>query len=195
MSLPFNGRYNGPPIETVKAKLPPEAFTNVYVKTVKPLVPKRPRPPSAPDKYHSHHTHWDLLPHHRDKHYPNWWKHPTVAACMRTLSSSTLEDLTCEEVINNQPTIPNPNFLATMIILRQKLLDWEKAEEDVYQTTRGWYIANRDIEKKAWRSWALSQNRDFGAAVWRWLRLDNREKTQTPRMKGLYGPFGSRGLI
>lgn len=81
-----------------------------------------------------------------------------------------------------------------MIILRRKLREWEKAEEDVYQTTRGWYVASRDIEKKAWRSWGLSQNRDFGAAVWRWLRLDNREEAQNARMKGLYVPFGSGGL-
>jgi hypothetical protein len=195
LSIRTNDRYNGPPIEIIKANLP-GAKTDVYVQRPKPFVPKRPRPHSAvsaPDKYSSHHTHWDLLPHRRDKAYPNWWKHPTVAACMKSFSASTLEDLTCDEVVNNQPTIPNPNFLATMIILRQKLLEWEKAEEKVYQATRGWYVANRDIEKKAWRSWALSQNRDFGAAVWRWLRLDNREKTQTARMKGLYVLLGGRG--
>jgi hypothetical protein len=104
---------------------------------------------------------------------------------MRSMSSKTIHTLTSAEILDNQPTLPNPDYLMRMITLRKKLDTWEKAEEEVYEKTRGWYCENHDIEKKAWDSWVLTQNRDFGAAVWRLLRLDDWKRAQNPRMQGL----------
>jgi len=125
------------------------------------------------------------MPHQKDKHFPNWWGHTSVPQTMKSMGSKTIHTLTSAEVVDNQPTLPNPDYLSRMILLRKMLDKWEEAEEELFEETKGWYCENPDIERKAWTSWALTQNRDFGAAVWRWLRLDDWQRVQTPRMKGL----------
>ena len=87
------------------------------------------------------------------------------------------------------PTTPSPHDLAVLNILQDKLADWEKAEEDLFLRRQGWYCHNKHIEDRAYVSWAMTQSRDFGSAVWRWLRLDDWDAVQTPRMKGLYETF------
>jgi hypothetical protein len=102
------------------------------------------------------------------------------------LSPQTLKRLTRHEVLDNMPIIPSPHDIAVINTLQQKLVGWEKAEEDLFLRQRGWYCSSKHIEDRAWTSWAMTQSRDFGSAVWRWLRLDDWDAVQTPRMKGLY---------
>lgn len=190
-SAQTNERYTDPPVkvksphksQTPKAKTAPLILKIESQKLASLNAEACPLPP--PERYVGPHTSWDLMPHDKEKHFPNWWHHPSVAESLKSLSRNTIQTLTSDEILDNQPTIPNPDFLSRLIILRKKLDGWEKAEEKFYEENNGWYCENQDIERKAWASWALSQNRDFGAAVWRWLRLDDWKRAQNPRMKGL----------
>jgi len=83
------------------------------------------------------------------------------------------------------PTIPTPKDLAIVNIIQDKVGEWEQAEEDLFSRRMGWYAQSKHAEERARRSWLLTQDRDFGSAVWRWLRLDHWDDVQTSRMKGL----------
>ena len=121
--------------------------------------------------------------------FPNWGNiHRSVPKTLGTVSSRTLDGLTEAVVVNNQPSIPPPRDLAIINILKKKLADWEKDEEDLYLRREGWFSHSQHVEERARRSWIKTQNRDFGSAVWRWMRLNDWDSTQTPRMKGLYDP-------
>lgn len=139
---------------------------------------------------------WDLVPPAKDKLYPNWGNiHRSVPETLGTVSSRTLEALTDPIVVNNQPTIPCPKDLAIINILKKKLEDWEKDEEELYMRREGWYSRSPHIEERTRRSWIKTQNRDFGSAVWRWMHLNDWDATQTNRMKGLLRPQVEMVLI
>ena len=141
------------------------------------------------DAHAAFYADWDLVPTGKEKMFPNWGNiHHSVPETLGTASSRTLNALTESVVVNNQPTIPRPRDLAIINILKKKLGDWEKDEEDLYVRREGWFSHSEHAEEKARRSWVRTQNRDFGSAVWRWMRLNNWDATQTPRMKGLYNP-------
>jgi hypothetical protein len=137
------------------------------------------------EAYESFYSNWDLIPPTPEKLFPNWDVHKTVPDTLGLLSHHTLRHLTRHEIVENMPTTPSPHDLAMLNILQHKLEDWEKAEEDLFLRRKGWYCRSKHIEDRAWTSWAMTQNRDFGSAVWRWLRLDDWDAVQTPRMKGL----------
>jgi hypothetical protein len=120
-----------------------------------------------------------------EKNFPNWDAHKSVPDTLGHLSSKTLKYLTRHEIIENMPTTPSPHDLAILNILQKKLAKWEKAEEEYFLRRKGWYCKSKQVEDRAWMSWAMTQNRDFGSAVWRWLRLEDWDKAQTPRMKAL----------
>lgn len=132
---------------------------------------------------------WDLVPPAKERVFPNWGDiHRSVPETLGSVSSRTLEALTDHNVINNQPTIPCPKDIATINIIKKKLEDWEKDEEDLYLRREGWYSHSPHVEERSRRSWIKTQNRDFGSAVWRWMHLNDWDATQTNRMKGLYDP-------
>ena len=132
---------------------------------------------------------WDLVPTAKEKLFPNWGNiHRSVPQTLASVSSRTLDMLTDHNLVNNQPTIPSPKDLATINIIKKKLEGWENEEEELYLCRNGWFSRRRHIEERARRSWIKTQNRDFGAAVWRWMRLNDWDAKQTNRMKGLYVP-------
>jgi hypothetical protein len=198
-------RYTGPPITPIKSKsegsLIPADTVPENLQIAKP--PKRVGsgyrsrkhhsnskcygnynyPPEA---YESFYSNWDLIPAAPEKPFPNWDVHKSIPQTLARLSPKTLRHLTRHEIIDNMPTIPSPHDLALINLLQNKLAAWERAEEDLFLRRKGWYCDSKHVENRAWVSWAMTQNRDFGSAVWRWLRLDHWDAAQTPRMKGLY---------
>ena len=199
-------RYTGPPITPIKPKsegtITPVDTVSEHFQIAKPLkrvgsgyrFRKRPSNPKCygnynfrPEAYESFYSNWDLIPVAPEKPFPNWDVHKSIPETLARLSPQTLRHLTRHEIVDNMPTIPSPHDLALINILQNKLAGWEKAEEDLFLRRKGWYCGSKHIEDRAWVSWAMTQNRDFGSAVWRWMRLDDWDAVQTPRMKGLYG--------
>jgi len=139
-------------------------------------------------------TNWDLIPKLPRKAYPLWdkWsKYGTVPNALGRIPRENLEKLLRHEVIELGPNAPSPHDLAVLNILQKKVEGWEKAEETLHEKRRGFYCHDHLVTKRAWFSWMLTQNRDFGSAVWRWLRLDNWDQMQSPQMKGLLYSSGS----
>lgn len=156
-------------------------------------------PPSPPDSTCPFDRHpspqtWDLIPLPAEKLFPNWDHSELTAPLPSTLtrcSQRTLHELTKAELLSNMPPsqLPQPREIAIMNLIQGKLAKWEKEEEELFQKEKGWYCQDAGVEDRAWRSWLLTQNRDFGSAVWRWLRLQDWNSCQTTRMKGLYSPL------
>jgi hypothetical protein len=199
----FNKRYKGPPVKPIKAKSdgsqtpvnpsPDPLLPSQFQKPKKPTKLKAPHHHKRPSKassdygtYDAFYKDWDLIPPPSDKAFPNWDKYKSVPDSFHRYSQKSLKDLMRHSVVDNSPTVPSPHDLAIINTVRKKLDTWEKAEEDMFRRQRGWYCNSKIVEDRAYSSWALTQNRPFGSAVWRWLRLDNWDKVQTPRMKGLY---------
>jgi hypothetical protein len=199
-------RYTGPSIKPARAEsegslTPVNTIPDPLPKPKKPKkvglrykFRKRPSTPKCygnynfpPEAYESFYADWDLIPPSREKRFPNWDVHQSISKTLGSCSRQTLGQLSRHEVFDNMPTIPSPHDIAILNILQDKLADWEKAEEDLFLRRKGWYCKNKHIEDRAYISWAMTQSRDFGSAVWRWLRLDEWDAVQTPRMKGLYG--------
>jgi hypothetical protein len=194
-------RYKGPPVKPVKAKsdgslTPVNAFSEPLPnrRTIHGSRFKFRKSPSKQkssgakgfhlDPYEILHSNWDLVPSTPEKLFPNWDTHQSIPDTFARLSPKTLERLTRHEIVENMPTTPSPHDIAILNILQNKLGTWEKAEEDLFLHNKGWFYESKPVADRAWTSWAMTQNRDFGSAVWRWLKLDD-WGTQTPRMKGL----------
>jgi hypothetical protein len=163
------------------------------VKKGPPQIQKRPslhRQKSSDERsvspYESSHINWDLVISPPEKLMPNWDLHESIPDTLNNISAKTLKQLTRHEIIEYMPTTPTPRQVAIFNILRKKMGRWEKAEEDLYRKRQGWYCANRHVNERTWISWTRTQNRDFGSAVWRWLRLGDWDRTQSSRMKGLF---------
>ena len=138
------------------------------------------------DPFDTLYSNWDLVPTCPEKYYPNWDSYKSIPDAMAQLSRDTVQRLTRHGVVENMPTTPSPRDIAILNILQKKLIEWEKAEEDLFRRHKGWYCENKSIRDRAYVSWVRTQNRNFGSAVWRWLKLDDWKRTQTPRMKGLW---------
>lgn len=139
--------------------------------------------------YEAFYTDWDLIPAEREKVMPNWDKYESISDTVTHYPARTLDHLTRNDVVENMPTTPSPHDLAVLNILQKKLASWEKSEEKLFERHKGWYCRSKHVEDRARTSWAKTQNREFGSAVWRWLRLEDWDRAQSADMKGLYKPL------
>lgn len=192
-------RYRGPPVKPIKPKsdetsapVSASELRRQNTKKYRPRYRYKKRPISEKcsadfpiEAYEAFYSNWNLVPPAPEKLCPNWDVHRSVPETFARLSPYTLRHLTRHEIVENMPTTPSPHDLALINILQNKLAEWEQAEEDLFLRRKGWYCESQHIEDKAWVSWVMTQNRDFGSAVWRWLRLDDWDTVQSPRMKGL----------
>ncbi len=117
--------------------------------------------------------------------FPNWGSFTSVADTFRHTSKKYLKYLTRPEILESSRVIPSPRDLVVLNILLNKLKSWRNAEEDLSEVNGLVLKGNKYADESAYTSWAMTQNRDFGSAVWRLMRLSPWGEVQSPGMKGL----------
>jgi hypothetical protein len=159
-------------------------------------IPGSPCIPSE-DYNHSenHWKNWDLIPKDKPKEFPYWFEYTRDGTKPKSLHISdllarvppyNLHKLLQIEALVHGGDPPSPRELATIKLLTNKVNKWNRAEALLHRRRNGFYCEDQHISKKAWFSWMMTQNRDFGSAVWRWLRMRDWDTHQTAEMKGLY---------
>lgn len=158
-----------------------------------------PGSPCIPDEDYNprenHWRHWDLIPKDKKKEFPYWFEYTKEGKQHKDLNlldffsrvpRQNLHKLLDIVTIVHGGDPPSPRELVVVRLLMEKVEKWEEAEKSLHGRRNGFYCEDPHISKKAWYSWMMTQNRDFGSAVWRWLRLTDWDAHQTPQMKGLY---------
>jgi hypothetical protein len=202
------GRYTGPPVQPFKVKSQgtrtpvnpsrnsgpgqrlnsPKQSSKILFKNRGSHRRKQSKFEDDMSMYEAFYTNWELVPSEQEKVMPNWDRYESISDTISHYPPKNLDHLTRHDVVENMPTTPSPHDLAVLNILQDKLASWEKSEEQLFQRKKGWYCRSKHVEDRARTSWAKTQNREFGSAVWRWLKLENWDEAQSPEMKGLFQP-------
>lgn len=200
-------RYTGPPIDSSKYRSSGSDGTRTpgsmsrdserprssRRRKSRPLSQMRRRPPpsrdtsqgsTSADIVRRFNTNWDLVSRPAES-FPNWESFSSIADTFRHTSKRYLKYLTRPEILESSRVVPSPHDLVVLNILRNKLKSWRTAEEDLSEVNGLVLQGNKYADESAYTSWALTQNRDFGSAVWRLMRLSPWGEVQSPSMKGL----------